>query len=53
MDNGRPTVVAPVKTEISENDELKAKVKMLEHTIVQMKSSKEKDRERRNREDYH
>ena len=39
--NGRPTVVALVKTEISENEELKAKVKMLELTIVQMRRSKE------------
>ncbi len=39
--------------EATENEESRAKVKMLKHTIVQMKRSKEEDRECRIREDYH
>ncbi len=35
--NGRPAVIAPINSEGTENEELRTKVKMLEHTIFQMK----------------
>ena len=47
--NGRPTVVVPLKEQNAEAtiEALNAKIRNLEHTILQMKRSKKEERDKR------